>query len=67
MVLHMLFLVIMQESKLIHTILYLYKNIDFFLVIIIIQSAFDKDKNNYHYNVFLEKRSYKSYKYAILR
>ena len=27
-------------------------------VIILIKSVFDKDKNNYYYNIFLEKASY---------
>ena len=28
-------------------------------VIILIQSVFNKDKNNYYYNIFLDKCSYK--------
>ena len=28
-------------------------------VIILVKSVFNKDKNNYNYNIFLEKASYK--------
>ena len=31
----------------------------FYNVIMFIKSIFDKDKNNYYYNIFLEKASYK--------
>ena len=34
------------------------KTITFHNVIILIKSVFDKDKNNYCYNIFLEKASY---------
>ena len=34
------------------------KTITFYNVIILINSVFDKDKNNYCYNIFLEKASY---------
>ena len=51
----MLFLTIIQKSKLIHTILYLYKNINYSSCYILVKSVFDKDKNNYYYNIILEK------------
>ena len=31
---------------------------NFHNVIILIKSVFNKDKNNYYYNIFLEKASY---------
>ena len=31
--------------------------------VILIKSVFNKDKNHYYYNIFLEKCSYKQYKY----
>ena len=34
------------------------KTLDFHNVIILLKSAFNKDKNNYYYNIFLEKGSY---------
>ena len=42
------------------------KTLTFHNVVILIKSVFNKDKNNYYYNIFLEKCSYKLYKYAIL-
>ena len=48
----------MQKSK-IHTILYLEKKtMTFHDVIKLIKSVFNKDKNRYHYILFLEKTSY---------
>ena len=52
-VLHMSFLITMQES------LPLEKTGTFHNAIILIKSVFNKDKNNYYYNIFLEKCSYK--------
>ena len=34
------------------------KKLTFDNVIILIKSVFDKDKNKYYYNIFLEKSSY---------
>ena len=49
----------MQKSKLIHTILYLYKKtMNFHNFIILIKSVFNRYKNNYYYNIFLEKALY---------
>ena len=52
-VLHMSFLITMQES------LPLEKTGTFHNAIILIKSVFNEDKNNYYYNIFLEKCSYK--------
>ena len=52
-VLHMSFLITMQES------LPLEKTGTFHNAIILINSVFNEDKNNYYYNIFLEKCSYK--------
>ena len=58
-VLHMLFLIIMQKSKLIHTILCPQQKIlALHNVIILFKSLFNKDQNHYYYNMFLEKCSY---------
>ena len=54
-----IFLVIMQNAILSQKML----NFD---VIVFIKSVFNKDENNCHNNIFWEKGSYKSYKYAIL-
>ena len=35
------------------------KTMTFHNVVILIKSVFNKDKNNYYYNIFLEKASYK--------
>ena len=59
LVLHMLFLIIMQESKLIRMSLCLEKKLTLHKVIRLIKSFFDKDQNNYYYNKFLAKFSYK--------
>ena len=54
----MLFLIIMQESKLIHMILCLYiKVLTLYNVIALMKSVFNKDQNHYYYNIFLEKCS----------
>ena len=45
--------IIMQKSKLIHTIICLQKN--HWLVIIHIKSVQNKDENNYYFKIFLEK------------
>ena len=49
----------MQESKLIHMSLCLEKKLTLHNVIRLIKSFFDKDQNNYYYNKFLAKFSYK--------
>ena len=49
----------MQKSKLIHTILCLCKKtLTFHNIIKLIKSVFNKDKNSYYYNIFLEKVLY---------
>ena len=48
----------MQKSKLIHTILCLYKNLH--NVIILIKSVFNKNQNHDYYNITLENGSYQS-------
>ena len=46
----------MQKSKLIHAILCpLEKTLTLHKDIILIKSVFNKDKNSYYYNIFLEK------------
>ena len=42
------------------------KILTFYNVAILIKSVFNKDKNNYYYNIFLEKCSYKLYEHVIL-
>ena len=57
----MLFLIIMQESKFIHMILWLStfrKKLTLYDVIILIRSVFNKDQNHYFYDIFLEKCLY---------
>ena len=50
----MLFLIFMQNTKLIHDSLPLEKTLTSHNVIILIKSVFNKDENNYCYNIFLE-------------
>ena len=51
-------IIILQESELIHVILYLLKKIlAFHNAIILIMSVLNKNKNEYSYNIFLEKDS----------
>ena len=46
----------MQESKLIHMILFfLGKTLNLQNVITLIKSVFNKNKNHYYFNIFLEK------------
>ena len=52
---YMLFLIIMQVDS--YDSLPLEKTLTFH-VIIFIKSVFNKDKNNYYYNIFLEKGLY---------
>ena len=52
---NMLFLIIMQVDS--YDSLPLEKTLTFH-VIIFIKSVFNKDKNNYYYNIFLEKGLY---------
>ena len=59
MVLHMLFLVIMQNHLDLYHSLHLEKAMIFHRVIILIKSVSNKDKNNYYYNIFLEQALYK--------
>ena len=54
-----IFLIIMQNAILSQKMLN-------FNVIVFIKSVFNKDENNCYNNIFCEKCSYKSYKYAIL-
>ena len=53
---HMLFLIIMQVDS--YDSLPLEKTLTFDNIIILIMSVFNKDKNNYYYNIFLEKGLY---------
>ena len=51
-------IIILQESELIHVIIYLLKKIlAFHNAIILIMSVLNKSKNEYSYNIFLEKDS----------
>ena len=51
-------IIILQESELIHVIIYLLKKIlAFHNAIILIMSVLNKNKNEYSYNLFLEKDS----------
>ena len=59
MVLQIVSIIIFERSKLIHIILYLLKKYSCFYVLILIKSVINKNKNNYYYNIFLEKGSYK--------
>ena len=64
-VLNMLFFLIIQESKLIQVVLLsLEKALTLRNFIIVIKSVFNKVQN--HYNIFLEKCTYKWYKLIIL-
>ena len=55
-VLHIVLIIILQESELIHIILYLEKKaLTFHNVIIFINSIVNKNENNYYHNIFLEK------------
>ena len=64
-VLNMLFFLIIQESKLIQVVLLsLEKALTLRNFIIVIKSVFNKVQN--HYNIFLEKCTYKWYKLVIL-
>ena len=46
-------------SELIHLILYLLKKLTFNNVIVLIKSLANTNKNEYYYNIFLGKSSYK--------
>ena len=51
-------IIILQESEFIHMIIYLLKKIlAFHNAIILIMSVLNKNKNEYSYNIFLEKDS----------
>ena len=51
-------IIILQESELNHVIIYLLKKIlAFHNAIILIMSVLNKNKNEYSYNIFLEKDS----------
>ena len=51
-------IIILQESELIHVIIYILKKIlAFHNAIILIMSVLNKNKNEYSYNIFLEKDS----------
>ena len=59
MVLHILFLTVMQRSKLIYENFYLpLKTLALHNVIIVIKSDFNKDQSHYYYNILVEKCSY---------
>ena len=58
MVLHMSFLVIMQNHLDPYHSLPLEKAMIFHRVIILVKSVSNKDKNNYYYNIFLEQALY---------
>ena len=59
-VLQIVLIIILEKSELIHIILYLLKKIStFHNVVILIKSVVNKNKNNYHYNIFLGKGFYK--------
>ena len=52
-------IIILQESELIHIILYLQKKaLTFHNVIRLIKSIVNKNKNSVYHNIFLEKGSY---------
>ena len=55
MVLHMLFLAIMQESYDSYDSLPLEKTLTLHNVIILIKSLVNKNQNHYYYNIFLER------------
>ena len=54
----MLFLIIMQKSNRFIRFFTSRKKMTFYNVIILIKLVFNKNKNNYDYNIFLEKASY---------
>ena len=59
-ILKIVLIIILKESELIHTTLYLLKTLlTFHSVIMLIKSVIDKNSNNYYYSIFLEKGSYK--------
>ena len=53
-VLHIVLIIILQESELIQVIP-IEKTLTFHNVIVLIKSVFNKNENNYYYNIFLEK------------
>ena len=57
----MALIIILEGSELIHIILYqLKKRVTFYnIIIILIKSVVNKNKNKYYYNVYLEKDLYK--------
>ena len=58
-VLQIVLIIILQQSELIHIILYLLKKIlAFHNFIKLIKSVVNKNENNYYYNIFLEKSTY---------
>ena len=60
MVLQVVLIIIFEELAFNHIILDLKKKISIFQnVIILIKSVVNKEKNEYYYNIFLEKGSYK--------
>ena len=61
MILQIVLIIILQESGLVHIILYLLKKIlTFHNVLILIKSVVNKNENKYYYNIFLEKVLYKN-------
>ena len=59
MVLQIVVIIDLQESELIHNSLPIEKMSTFHNVIILIKSVVNKNKNEYFYNIFLEKGLYK--------
>ena len=59
MVLQIVVIIDLQESELIHNSLPIEKMLTFHNVIILIKSVVNKNKNEYFYNIFLEKGLYK--------
>ena len=57
----MLFLIITQKVDSYNS-LPLEKTLTSYNIIILIESVFNKDKNNYYYNILLEKDSYELHK-----
>ena len=51
--------IILQESELIHIILYLQKTLNFHNFLIFIKPVVNKNKTNYYYNIISVKGSYK--------
>ena len=67
MVLHVLFLIIRQELKLIHMVFLPLENTStLHNFIILVKSAFNEDQNHYYYNIFLKKNNGKNFFHSII-